>query len=128
MERESVRALVRSGKSARQRTIPYLGIACLALLAFTGVYAVPEMGALGEAPALGLPAFTWMDERAAPPGPGHRVAPRLMGRHGPGWLAAAFAPAHIAPVVHVAATPTPRARGALALPALLIAVALARTH
>ncbi|HKV84300.1 MAG TPA: hypothetical protein VJN88_07075 [Ktedonobacterales bacterium] len=127
-----MRALVRSGKSARRRTVPYLGIACLALLALSGVYAAPELAALGESPVLGLPAFTWLDERATEPGNVRRLATRLGSRVGAvwtrwaGWVGTSRA-AHAPCAAHVS-QPTPRARGALALPALLIAVALARTH
>lgn len=122
-----MQTLVRRGERARRRTVPYLGIACLALLALTGVYAMPEMGALGEAPALGLPAFTWLAERAARPGRARRVAPRQIGRRGIGWLPDGE-PVHTRTAAPAGAHPTPRARGALALPALLIAIALARTH
>lgn len=127
MKRDSVQTWVRRGRRARQRTVPYLGIACLALLALTGVYAMPEMGALGEAPALGMPAFTWLAERAARPGSVRRLATRLTGQRGSRWLPAAE-PVCTSAVAPVAARPTSRARGALALPALLIAIALARTH
>ena len=118
---------VRRGRRARQRTVPYLGIACLALLALTGIYAMPEMGALGEAPTLGLPAVTWLAERAARPGSVRRLATRLTGQRGARWLPAA-APVHVPASASVAPQPAPRARGALALPALLIAIALAQTH
>jgi hypothetical protein len=117
------------GEHARRRTAPYLGIACLALLAFAGVYAAPELSALGEAPALGLPALTWLAERAAQPGATLLLGARLAGRAGPRW--APWPPRRRAappPAAHRATRPTPRARGALAVPALLIAVALARTH
>ena len=117
------------GERARRRTVPYLGIACLALLAFAGVYAAPEITALGEAPALGVPALTWLAERAAEPDAALRLAARLAGRAGARWVpwprGRRAAPTARAPRVML---PAPRARGALALPALLVAVALARTH
>lgn len=122
-----MQTLVRHGERARRRTVPYLGIACLALLALTGVYAMPELGALGEAPALGLPAFTWLVERATRPGSARRLAPRQTVRHGTGWLPAGK-PVHLRVAAPAAMHPAPRVRGAVALPALLIAIALARTH
>lgn len=121
-------ALTTPGKIARRQTMPYLGIACLALLAFTGLYAAaPEVAALGEAPALGLPALTWLTDRAARPTTSSRLAVRSAGHTLPGWSSARPA----APSSHRAAfraQPVARTRGALSLPALLIAVTLAQIH
>ena len=112
------------GARARRRTAPYLGIACLALLAFAGVSIAPEIAALADAPAL-----TWLAERDATPGAAVHFATRLAGRAGRRWTPwPPRRPATPSATAQCITPLAPRARGVLALPALLIAVALARTH
>ncbi len=125
--------------SPRLRTAPYLSAACLALLALAGAQTFADgLARPGARQGFALPQAAWL----AGPAPSHALA--LFG------AATAFAAPNAALAKHAAEGPlfaalparlavaaqplTPRslvsplARGALATPALLLAVALALCH
>jgi hypothetical protein len=129
MERGSVSRPTRRG-TVLPRTAPYLGVACLALLALANAHALMgDPRALIRARGLQAPRAAWLagptGAAALPPAtalaatvarafatPGARLAAVPM---------AAAARRHAPP----RPAPSPLTRGALAMPALLVAVALA---
>src|SRR5579859_1386120 len=119
-----------------QRTAPYLGVACLALLALGAAHGLPaEFARLVREPAWQLSPTAWL---ASPASPQRLLEASQSFRHyralparGPAQFAGALTAA-LALIVRngsLRASAWPlTARGALAAPTLLMAVRLARCH
>lgn len=117
------------------RTAPYLGVACLALLAFASVHAfAPDVGATAGR-AASNPALSWLAAPAAPQAlvgaAAHLVAHAadLAATQATVALAdAALLALALALLTRLLRRPATRPHGGLSTPALLVAVALARAH
>ncbi|HEV7127448.1 MAG TPA: hypothetical protein VGN32_08385 [Ktedonobacterales bacterium] len=120
--------------SSRQRTAPYLGVACLALLAFASVHAfAPEFGAGMPGRAAALPALSWLAAPAAAPvllGTTTRFALHAASQATAqvSFAGAVLLTIAIALTALLLRRATPLTRGGLSIPALLVAIALARAH
>lgn len=119
-----------------QRTAPYLGVACLALLALGSAHSLPaQVARIVRGPAWQLPSTAWLAGPAAPHrllGASHAFGQYRAGPTGgrptlPQSLLAARAASARSGLLRASAWPR-TVRGALAAPTLLMAVTLARCH
>jgi hypothetical protein len=129
-----VRRLRASYNAILPKTAPYLGVACLALLAFASGYALPAaLAYLSDGRSGQLSSASWLT--GANPSRALYRAIRLaarradLGARGLARRTVAAATRSAAPRPRSDAWPaSPLIRGALSVPALLVSVALARCH
>jgi hypothetical protein len=128
----NVRRVEAQRKAALSRAVPYLGIACLALLALAGARALPaELAALtgsgpGPAPASWLAGSTVSQSALGTMRSTGRSAFSSADLHAPAISVGTLA-AHLR-LVALATTVAPLGLGALVLAVLLVAIALAICH